>query len=102
MSEFSSSTSRPSCESCTPPGDSPPSSLSSAFAEIYTPHGFDNSYPDILAAIYNVNGLLRKEGIMAPSEDSLNNTRRLYDLVGSPLNRIPTIHVGGTNGKASN
>ena len=38
---------------------------------------------------------------MAPSESSLANTRQLYELIGRPLDRIQTIHVGGTNGKGS-
>ena len=32
---------------------------------------------------------------------SLDNIRRIYELVGKPLNDIPVIHVGGTNGKGS-
>ena len=27
--------------------------------------------------------------------------RRLYELVGEPLSKIPVVHVGGTNGKGS-
>ena len=29
------------------------------------------------------------------------NTRRLYELIGKPLDSIPTVHVGGTNGKGT-
>ena len=31
----------------------------------------------------------------------LENTLKLYDLVGRPLERTPVVHVAGTNGKGS-
>jgi dihydrofolate synthase/folylpolyglutamate synthase len=68
---------------------------------IYNPTGFASTYPSLLRALYNVNDLLKRDGIMAPSEDSLKNTRSLYERIGKPLDKIPTIHVGGTNGKGS-
>ncbi len=51
--------------------------------------------------LYGVNSRLKGEGILAPSSLSLENTRSLYELIGKPLDRIPTIHVGGTNGKVA-
>lgn len=59
------------------------------------------SYPLVLKLLYSVNDSLKKDGILAPSDDSLAHTRRLYELIGRPLDRIPTIHVGGTNGKVT-
>jgi len=68
---------------------------------IYTPESYSDSYPQCLKALYDVNNLLKQDGIMAPSESSLDTTQRLYALIGRPLDRIKTIHVGGTNGKGS-
>lgn len=68
---------------------------------IYTPPGYATSYPRLLRALYDINGLLKRDGIMAPSDSSLHNTRRLYDLLGRPLDKKKTIHVGGTNGKGT-
>lgn len=68
---------------------------------IYTPPGYDTSYPSLLRAVYDVNSLLKKDGIMAPSTGSLCNTRRVYELIDRPLDSIPVVHVGGTNGKGS-
>ena len=56
-------------------------------------------YPAHLRQFYAINSGLRKEGISAPQEISLANTKRLYEIIGSPLDSIPTLHVGGTNGK---
>ena len=56
-------------------------------------------YPAHLRQFYAINSGLRKEGISAPQEISLANTKRLYEIIGSPLDEIPTLHVGGTNGK---
>ena len=66
---------------------------------IYYPVG--DSYPDCLRRLYAINGSLNRNGIEMPSDGSLENTRKLYDLIGKPLDRIPTIHIGGTNGKGS-
>ncbi len=46
---------------------------------------------------------MHKVNIENPKSVKLNtaNTSRLYDLVGRPLDNIPVIHVGGTNGKGS-
>jgi len=57
------------------------------------------SYPAVLRLLYSVNDSLKADGIMAPSDDSLVHTRRLYELISRPLDQIPTVHVGGTNGK---
>jgi len=56
-------------------------------------------YPAHLRQFYAINSGLRKEGISVPQEISLANTKRLYEIIGSPLDSIPTLHVGGTNGK---
>jgi hypothetical protein len=68
--------------------------------EIFCPSsGLAASYPTMLRHLYSINDLLKKDGILAPSDSSLTNTSRLYDLIGRPLDKIPTLHVGGTNGK---
>jgi hypothetical protein len=68
--------------------------------EIFCPNsGLAASYPTMLRHLYSINDLLKKDGILAPSDSSLTNTSRLYDLIGRPLDKIPTLHVGGTNGK---
>lgn len=68
--------------------------------EIFCPSsGLAASYPAMLRHLYGINDLLKKDGILAPSDSSLTNTSRLYDLIGRPLDKIPTLHVGGTNGK---
>ena len=67
--------------------------------EIYFPVG--ETYPDCLRRLYSINGSLNRGGILMPSHESLEGTRRLYELLGRPLDRIPTIHVGGTNGKGT-
>ena len=70
--------------------------------EIFCPStGLAASYPILLRHLYSINDLLKKDGILAPSDSSLTNTSRLYDLIGRPLDKIPTVHVGGTNGKVS-
>ena len=56
-------------------------------------------YPKYLKLYYGVNAKLKKDGIMAPQEASLLNTMKMYDALGKPLDTIPTLHVGGTNGK---
>jgi len=67
---------------------------------IYTPRlNGALTYPSLLQTLYNVNDLLKRDGVMAPSQDSIVNTRKLYEVIGRPLDKIPTIHVGGTNGK---
>eukprot|EP00602_Paraphysomonas_sp_CaronLab_P009263 CAMPEP_0185036208 /NCGR_PEP_ID=MMETSP1103-20130426/28823_1 /TAXON_ID=36769 /ORGANISM="Paraphysomonas bandaiensis, Strain Caron Lab Isolate" /LENGTH=553 /DNA_ID=CAMNT_0027573663 /DNA_START=23 /DNA_END=1684 /DNA_ORIENTATION=+ len=62
--------------------------------------GFKN-YTAALKHLNSVNSILKAEGILAPSSMSLANTFHLYELIGKPLDRIPTIHIGGTNGKGS-
>eukprot|EP01034_Spumella_vulgaris_P021644 gene21644-27684_t len=58
-------------------------------------------YPAMLKTLYGINAGLKKDGILAPAGGSLYNTKRLYDLIGQPLDNIPTIHIGGTNGKGT-
>jgi folylpolyglutamate synthase/dihydropteroate synthase len=68
--------------------------------KIYLPSGnIIQSYPQLLRSLYDVNDALKRDGIMAPSSASVMNTNKLYELIGRPLDHIPTIHVGGTNGK---
>lgn len=69
-----------------------------SLANIYS-IGTAVSYPSLLRLFYTINASLKRDGISAPSDDSLRNTRELYELIGRPLDTIPTIHVGGTNGK---
>ena len=64
-------------------------------------HPVGETYPDCLRRLYSINGALKSDGITMPSQDSLAGTRALYELLGRPLDRIPTIHVGGTNGKGT-
>ena len=66
---------------------------------VYYPVG--STYPECLRRLNSINGLLNTEGITMPSDGSLESTRRLYELIGKPLDRIPTVHVGGTNGKGT-
>ena len=71
---------------------------------IYTPDGYNSTYTSILKTLYGINDGLQKQkrdGMMAPKESSLANTRELYRLIGQPLDSIPTIHIGGTNGKVN-
>ena len=58
-------------------------------------------YPAHLRLFYGINAGLKRDGILAPQETSLENTRYLYDIIGRPLDNIPTLHVGGTNGKVT-
>lgn len=69
-----------------------------AFHKIYGVNEF-LSYEEILSQLTEVNKLLRKDGILAPNRDSMANVNALYQSLGLPLNSIPTLHVGGTNGK---
>ena len=73
----------------------------SALRKIYTPDGYNDSYANLLDALNAVNWKLNRSGVKAPSEEALVNTRRLYELIGKPLDNIPTVHVGGTNGKGT-
>jgi hypothetical protein len=60
------------------------------------------NYGTALKYLYGINSRLKAEGILAPNSNSLTNTKELYKLIGKPLDTIPTIHIGGTNGKVSN
>jgi hypothetical protein len=75
-----------------------------ALAAVYVPQplhvgGPVDTYPSYLRMLLSINERLKKDGILAPSDNSIVHTATLYDLIGKPLNRIPTILVGGTNGK---
>lgn len=70
-----------------------------ALKSTFSKHLQSELYPAHLRQFYAINSGLRKEGISAPQEISLANTRRLYEILGSPLDKIPTLHIGGTNGK---
>jgi folylpolyglutamate synthase/dihydropteroate synthase len=56
-------------------------------------------YPSTLRYLYALNANLSRGGVQAPSHKSLDNTRLLYELIGKPLDKIPTVIIGGTNGK---
>lgn len=58
-------------------------------------------YPSLLRLMYKINDGLKRDGILAPNNQSLSNTDILYGLIGRPLDTIPTVHIGGTNGKGS-
>ena len=72
---------------------------SGALKAVIPRHFQCEAYPAHLRQFYAINSGLRKEGISAPQEVSIANTKRLYEIIGSPLDAIPTLHVGGTNGK---
>ena len=75
---------------------------STVYQNIYFPvDGIGSTYAANLRFLNSINDKLKKDGILAPSDSSLTNTLRLYDLIGRPLDRIPTVHIGGTNGKGS-
>jgi folylpolyglutamate synthase/dihydropteroate synthase len=57
------------------------------------------NYGTALKYLYGLNHRLKAQGVLAPDTNSLSHTLSLYNLIGKPLDRIPTIHVGGTNGK---
>jgi len=64
------------------------------------------SYGGALKFLKGLNPMLakhqkREKGIPKPDADALKNTDDLYELIGRPLDIIPTIHVAGTNGKGS-
>lgn len=75
--------------------------MMSRYASIYTPGGSTTFYPAMLRLLNGINSSLRKDGILAPGMNSVQNTKRLYELIGQPLDNIPTVHVGGTNGKVT-
>lgn len=57
------------------------------------------NYGTALRYLLNINKKIKAEGILAPNTNSISNTLSLYHLIGKPLDSIPTIHIGGTNGK---
>lgn len=59
----------------------------------------DDSYQVLIVRLYNVNKKLRNVGIHAPSETAVASVAALYASLSSPLDAIPTFHIGGTNGK---
>lgn len=68
------------------------------FAKIYAP--VVSTYPALLRHLYNVNTMI-SDSLPAPNSFSKVNTQKLYDAIGRPLDRIPSVLVGGTNGKGS-
>lgn len=68
------------------------------FNKIYGP--VISTYPALLRHLYNINTLI-SDHIPAPNNFSKANTQKLYDAIGRPLDRIPSVLVGGTNGKGS-
>jgi dihydrofolate synthase / folylpolyglutamate synthase len=80
------------------------SQLSMDYASIYTPEGYDASYESLIGIMNSINSKIcqiSNVGFDAPTVDTLQQTNRLYSLIGKPLDSIPTIHVGGTNGKGT-
>ena len=75
--------------------------MSGGLERIYSPPP-SATYPQLLSHLYSINDRIKSDGISAPSSRSFPNTIKLYEAIGKPLDRIPTIHVGGTNGKVSN
>ena len=61
--------------------------------------GRDARYSAHLRRFNRINADLKRDGILAPSNSSIEATDKLYGAIGRPLDSIPTIHVGGTNGK---
>lgn len=52
------------------------------------------TYTDLIRKLYNYN-------IINPVKMGLDNSRKLYQLFGRPLDGVPIVHVAGTNGKGS-
>jgi len=52
------------------------------------------SYSSLLQQLYRVNA-------NNPVKMGLSNAMQMYGLLGSPISRIPIVHVAGTNGKGS-
>lgn len=57
------------------------------------PH-ISNMYNSILRKLYRIN-------LQNPVKMGLENSNKLYQLLGRPLDLIPVIHTAGTNGKGS-
>eukprot|EP01039_Chlorochromonas_danica_P007974 gene7974-8795_t len=75
-------------------------SPSSSILEIYSP-SLIQSYPDTLRFLQSLNKKLKTDGVLAPTSSSIDHVRTLYNALGRPLDDIPVVHVGGTNGKGS-
>lgn len=73
--------------------------LKNSLAEIYSPPKLQK-YDDYIRKIKSINRSLRKEGVLAPGDKAYENVQTLYRAMGSKLDSIPVVHVGGTNGKA--
>lgn len=73
---------------------------SSSIPEIYSP-SLLQSYPDTLRFLQSLNKKLKADGVLAPTASSIDHVRTLYSALGRPLDDIPVVHVGGTNGKGS-
>ena len=72
--------------------------MASIASKIYLPRSL--SYPALLRHLYSINELLSAEGKVI-NASSLSNTEYVYNSLGRPIDRIPIIHIGGTNGKGS-
>lgn len=53
-----------------------------------------SAYRSVLRQLYKIN-------TYNPVKMGLENTERLYSLIGRPLENLPIVHVAGTNGKGS-
>ena len=59
-----------------------------------TPDGMLSRYESAVRKLYQVN-------MWSPVKLGLENSETLHRLVGSPMKRIPVVHIAGTNGKGS-
>lgn len=58
-----------------------------------------STYSSVLRHLYRMNAMIFASGTLAPNIQSKLNTEKLYEAIGRPLDRIPSILIGGTNGK---
>jgi dihydrofolate synthase/folylpolyglutamate synthase len=66
---------------------------------VYGPVAGFTSYAIALKRLNSLNHLLKSDGILMPS--SLSSIDLLYEKLGRPLDNVPVVHVGGTNGKGT-
>ena len=59
-----------------------------------TPDGMLSRYESAVRTLYQVN-------MWSPVKLGLENSETLHRPVGSPMKRIPVVHIAGTNGKGS-
>jgi len=71
--------------------------MTTSISKIYSPA--TKSYSGLLRHLYSVNDLITAEGRVVTI--SLESIARIYQSIGRPIDNIPIIHVGGTNGKVN-